>query len=1493
MPTPRTLVPTDLGRLTPIDALALEPGMIIWARFCVVGKVSHASPIWSVPVTDLDREFGHAPHHRVVLQYLPLADRVGERVRRAVAADEQVQPRVRATIDLPGGLTLVHDPVEGEHIGAQLPAREARALALALAGMLLRLNEAQVRGVNLRITDLRHSEGRFRLKDFEHLSRAGSAERDVEGLCALLRRAAGHHLTDLLEPAPRSAAELWSRAQSLTQRDADPVGTPLRQHPPFVDRDRSRSQLDAALTDAQIARSSVTLVCGSQGVGKTRLLQEFASSLIAEDRALVLRGEYLRGCGESRGGLRGALGRLPEALALCPPESGARVVSRLIRRTGDHAGVLASYAPALTELLGAPERPASLALEDDFARHAAAIADGIRGIGTQTRPLVLLLDNLQFADRGSIAILRRLLIEDRSHHTMIVAGLCGRAPSELADPDEGGHWNPHRDPQLLLRKIGIDPLRAEELEQLVAAGLPGPVARPREVAEALYETCDGNPLVAWATLRSWIEGGVLVRGERGAWELRRRKLAGTSPERVFAERVERASLDERWLGLLAAVAGSHVDEAWFQRVSGWAPGRVASAVQGLERRGLMGEAGETSLRFPHELVRDLLIARVPAGEVRRAHADIASWLASLGPRVSPARLAYHTDRALGQDSSSDPRLIEMHLAAGREMLGVYDLERSGWHFTRALVETGDGRLAAFEGAADVALLGGNYDEAAQRYAEAVVEARDPLTASRIASKAVHGLFRKSAASEAAAIARLALAQAHRALPESDLGRLFALVWAHLDLALRGDNLGSTRPAALAEGPQTGAPPNSPKRTDELAEQLCWLYARMALVTALREPSSAWLCLLRGMRLARELDSPAAANVIALYGASLAIRGDLEVGRRLLAEATERGRAAGSDWAQGMVTYIRGNFTELATGAYSQGLASLDEAIGHFRRTGDLSIAVSSLFFKAVYGRDREPLSVVHGWLDEAAALSEAQGDTVVDLGIDALRLYLRARAGAHGVVEAATSLSARTCARDMVSFEDYLPHAYLALALLEVDEPARARVQIDLAIRRMIVRRHMPEYAFDLWVAIALVLVQTHSSRGDRRRLARALRRLDAAARSSPRLRALALIVRLRRALAAGQCEAAEALAASVIAGFSEHAQTQPVLEAHRALSEILRGSDVLAAREHLRLAQGISRELGLDDAAARERELAQGAMVDLATEDDAPRTRTRERSSRARSAAYLRALARNETVEVAAVLEASRPVLLETIGKVPWVYLRAQPELRVHGDLVEIQSLLVHLALCARDSIDAPEQLRAEGNLAQLDEAQAAAIPGASAGNWGRIAVSVVGAANSGGGVTGGVSACRQVATRMGGFLDVEQDDSCLTLSVYLPPESSGAEQMATQARAEALAQNPVDAERPTTQPVLVLHSDSLLRATLTSAISRLGHDVEQADPESADLRKFADVGVLFVQSEALADYGSLLPAAEVTIEIGSRGVQASGDHPLLRVPFALGELRRLLESP
>jgi hypothetical protein len=466
-------------------------------------------------------------------------------------------------------------------------------------------------------------------------------------------------------------------------------------------------------------------------------------------------------------------------------------------------------------------------------------------------------------------------------------------------------------------------------------------------------------------------------------------------------------------------------------------------------------------------------------------------------------------------------------------------------------------------------------------------------------------------------------------------------------------------------------------------------------------------------------------------------------------------------------------------------------------------------------------------------------------------------------------LQARALARPRFHLEGLLTFAFLALALAEVAEPQRAREQLDALADEPPQKGPLVELLGDLELAHGLVGTRKH--RSARARVEAAAKRLEQAGRRAPRLAAFALQIRMRQAMADNQRERAHELAAKLIASAPEHGQLMIVHEAHRTLAELLRSSDVLAAREHQQQAKQITHQLGLDR--AREREL-----MDSSSDDhDAPRPRRREQSTRRRSDAYLRAVARSELVDAAMLLEGSRKRLLDMLGNASWLYIQAEPELRIYGEMHELQSLLVHLVLAARDALPEPAQLRVVATRDQIDERQAVTLPGASPGSWARLAVTIVGVRSGAAGPPGGIHAARQFASRLGGFLVQTQDDLHLTLAVYLPAErlrgSASAGESGTRGRIR----------------VLVVHGDPVVRETLGTAITRLGHPCTVASPGEAITCEF---GILFAERDILTHYGDDEQGEQVKrVEIASRISQTSGTFPLLRVPFVLAELRRHLE--
>ena len=106
--------PQDLGRRAELDASRLEPGVILWERFCIVDKGSERV----IPVTDLERVFGQQPGYLLELHLLDIPkDAEGRsRLRRAISLDNRTQQRVYATIETGTSVVLICDPVGGRNI---------------------------------------------------------------------------------------------------------------------------------------------------------------------------------------------------------------------------------------------------------------------------------------------------------------------------------------------------------------------------------------------------------------------------------------------------------------------------------------------------------------------------------------------------------------------------------------------------------------------------------------------------------------------------------------------------------------------------------------------------------------------------------------------------------------------------------------------------------------------------------------------------------------------------------------------------------------------------------------------------------------------------------------------------------------------------------------------------------------------------------------------------------------------------------------------------------------------------------------------------------------------------------------------------------------------------------------------------------------------------------------------------------------------------------
>ncbi|WP_394362174.1 AAA family ATPase [Amycolatopsis sp. SB7-3] len=407
---------------------------------------------------------------------------------------------------------------------------------------------------------------------------------------------------------------------------------------PFVGREGELASLRGRLADAAAGSGGLVLVSGPPGIGKTRLVEEATSSA-----STVVWGR----CADD-----------PGAPPLWPWR---RVVEAL-------PSVDSAVKTAFAETEGAGDVQAAR------FRLVAAAADALVA-AAEPAGLVVVLEDLHWADEASLRLLRHLAGELRRSKLAVVATHrdTGHTPAlDAALPD-------------LLRRPGARSISLPPLAESEARALLTGLTE-EDVREA-YRRSGGNPLYLGAIARS--AGGA----ELG--HLVRTAVAALAPE-------------VRRLLAIAAVLGEDVDAALLSEVSGLSAIEVADGLDQAEKAGVL-----RSGRFAHAVVRDGIYADLRQAERETSHGRAAAalegharrepslagtvaghWLRSATAPEKTAEwaalAAAEANRALAFDEAA--RFLAMALDA-RAKAGLSEVDRAGLLLDLAVAEYRTGRFA--------------------------------------------------------------------------------------------------------------------------------------------------------------------------------------------------------------------------------------------------------------------------------------------------------------------------------------------------------------------------------------------------------------------------------------------------------------------------------------------------------------------------------------------------------------------------------------------------------------------------------------------------------------------------------------------------------------------------------------------------------------------------------------------------------------------------------
>ena len=502
--------------------------------------------------------------------------------------------------------------------GQPVPLQELpfRLLALLLErpGELVRRSEIQLR---------LWPEGVF--VDFEH---------GLNTAVKKLRRALGdsparpRYVETLPRRGYRFLGRIAEEGQSATE-DLPSDAAALLVRAPFVGRREELGFLEVRCAAARLGHGACIVVTGEAGIGKTRLLEEHAERARAEG-VRVLWGRFLEGEGAP------PYAAFAEALAEYARSTDLDALRAVL---GGHAAVLARLVPPLRERLPALPDPGALEPEDDRSRLAEAVVESIRAIAAR-EPALLVLEDLQFADRASLSLLPRVAALATQSKLLVVASVRAADPEAAPAREVLGRLpvGP-RCGTLALRELSRE--RVGELLERLAGHSVG-----EEFVEFLHRGTGGNPLLLHQLLLHLVEAGQLGRTENG-WapelDLDRLDVPATVRELV-GRRLARLSEETRRLLALASVSASSFDFEAAWRAAGLEEDFALDALdEGLEAQ-LVREADEPQrYEFCHALVRQVIYGGLSASRRTRAHRRYAESLVRFATGSAPpsAEIAEH------------------------------------------------------------------------------------------------------------------------------------------------------------------------------------------------------------------------------------------------------------------------------------------------------------------------------------------------------------------------------------------------------------------------------------------------------------------------------------------------------------------------------------------------------------------------------------------------------------------------------------------------------------------------------------------------------------------------------------------------------------------------------------------------------------------------------------------------------------------------------------
>ena len=503
-----------------------------------------------------------------------------------------------------------------------------------------------------------------------------------------------------------------------------------------------RACFDSVITNASTERAFVS-ISGNPGTGKSSLVESLAAPLAAK-RGMFLSIKFDQ---QSQNlpiaRIFDAVDEYCRNLILINDSNTLVEVGRAVSAAlGPAAAVLKDIIPSLGFVLGSwPLDPPSCGQADTHVLVMHCIRSLVQAIAAPNHPLVVVIDDTQWADAASLELLSTLIMHGGMQSAIFIA--CFRPQEVNADHPWTQNLNKIMSTGIQTTSIELGTLPKESINDLLSDILHLPPRLTRQFADVLHAKTGGNPLFAKQLLRSLCDEGLLqysAVARRWAWDIetiRSKDIADNAIDHMISVMANYGA-EVKWTLSMAACLGVFFDlnvlqilyKSRFNSIQGCDDegDSIDSIMDTLVSSGTIIAAdlsSESQCKFAHQTLWQAAYELTPVSKRNETHLNIGRQLLRANEIGSDTYLLYivvdQVNRGVRFVANDEERLtiVELNLNAGEKCLSEFSFQRASTYLLQAcsLVHPSDWEvsyemcLRLFNSGSEIQLILGDFKSA--------------------------------------------------------------------------------------------------------------------------------------------------------------------------------------------------------------------------------------------------------------------------------------------------------------------------------------------------------------------------------------------------------------------------------------------------------------------------------------------------------------------------------------------------------------------------------------------------------------------------------------------------------------------------------------------------------------------------------------------------------------------------------------------------------------